>query len=392
MARARIVPTGRESFLDLEEIIVSKTDLKGRITYANDVFLRVARMTEAEVIGAPHNIIRHPEMPRAVFQLLWERIESGHECFAYVLNMAKNGDHYWVFAHVTPSRDAKGTITGYHSNRRKPDPGQIAAVAPLYKTCSRSSPPMRTARAAWRARAPPSTSHSRASPMMNSSSPSSALAAVAVALASTLVLALASALSTPGTVTLMAMLAVTGIACAFAAGVLVRHRRTLHAIAGVCTRAAEGDMEARIVGLEASGDTHRLAIAINRQLDISDAFLREATAAMEHARDARFYRRLILRGLPGAFRAGATAANGATPRWRRRSSPAAGSPMPSNRSCAASSARSLPPRPTCARPPRASPPRRTTPTTAPRPSPAPRIRRRRTSRRSLPRPKSSRHR
>ena len=133
MARARIVPTGRESFLDLEEIIVSKTDLKGRITYANDVFLRVAQMTEAEVIGAPHNVIRHPDMPRAVFQLLWERIESGHECFAYVLNMAKNGDHYWVFAHVTPSRDASGAITGYHSNRRKPDPGQIATVAPLYR-------------------------------------------------------------------------------------------------------------------------------------------------------------------------------------------------------------------------------------------------------------------
>lgn len=133
MARARIVPTGRESFLDVEEIIVSKTDLKGRITYANDVFLRVAKMTEAEVIGAPHNVIRHPDMPRAVFQLLWERIESGHECFAYVLNMAKNGDHYWVFAHVTPSRDATGKITGYHSNRRKPDPAQIAAVAPLYK-------------------------------------------------------------------------------------------------------------------------------------------------------------------------------------------------------------------------------------------------------------------
>lgn len=132
MARTNVVPSGRESFLDTEEIIVSKTDLKGRITYANDVFLRVSHMTEAEVIGAPHNVIRHPEMPRSVFQLLWERIQGGNEIFAYVLNMAKNGDHYWVFAHVTPSRDATGAIVGYHSNRRKPDPHQIAAIAPLY--------------------------------------------------------------------------------------------------------------------------------------------------------------------------------------------------------------------------------------------------------------------
>lgn len=132
MARTKVVPTGRESFLDTEEIIVSKTDLKGRITYANDVFLRVAHMTEAEAIGAPHNVIRHPEMPRCVFQLLWDRIQGGSEIFAYVLNMAKNGDHYWVFAHVTPSRDGTGAIVGYHSNRRKPDPHQIAAIAPLY--------------------------------------------------------------------------------------------------------------------------------------------------------------------------------------------------------------------------------------------------------------------
>lgn len=133
MARARVAPTGRESILGLEEIIVSKTDLTGRITYANDVFLRVAHLTEAEAIGAPHSIVRHPDMPRAVFKLLWDRLEAGHEVFAYVLNMAKNGDHYWVFAHVTPSRDATGKASGYHSNRRKPDAAQIAAITPIYR-------------------------------------------------------------------------------------------------------------------------------------------------------------------------------------------------------------------------------------------------------------------
>lgn len=133
MSRPKTAPTGRESPFGVDEIIVSKTDLKGRITYANDVFLRVSHYREREVVGQPHNLIRHPDMPHSIFKLLWETIQGGEEIFAYVLNMARNGDHYWVFAHVTPSRDAAGQITGYHSNRRKPDPGQIARIEPLYR-------------------------------------------------------------------------------------------------------------------------------------------------------------------------------------------------------------------------------------------------------------------
>lgn len=133
MSRERPQPTGRESPFETEEIIVSKTDLKGRLTYANDVFLRVAQMSEDEVIGAPHSIIRHPDMPRAVFKLLWDRLQSGQELFAYVVNMAKTGDHYWVFAHVTPSRNADGQVTGFHSNRRKPDLEQVATISALYR-------------------------------------------------------------------------------------------------------------------------------------------------------------------------------------------------------------------------------------------------------------------
>ncbi len=132
MSRPTVTPTGREAHFGLEEIIVSKTDLQGRITYANDVFLRIAGFTEDEVMGQPHNIIRHPDMPHSVFKLLWDTLEAGEEIFAYVINMAKNGDHYWVFAHVTPSFDAAGKITGYHSNRRCPDPEQIEKVKPIY--------------------------------------------------------------------------------------------------------------------------------------------------------------------------------------------------------------------------------------------------------------------
>lgn len=127
-------PTQREVFFEDHEIIVSKTDPKGRITYANDVFQRIAGYTEAELLGQPHNLIRHPDMPAAVFKLLWDTVMDGREIFAYVKNMTKHGDHYWVFAHVTPSYDESGNHVGYHSNRRVPGRDAIEKVIPLYQT------------------------------------------------------------------------------------------------------------------------------------------------------------------------------------------------------------------------------------------------------------------
>ena len=124
--------TGREAHFGESEVIVSKTDLKGIITYANDVFVRISGYTEAELLGKPHNLIRHPSMPRCVFQLLWTTIQSGQEIFAYVLNLGKTGEEYWVFAHVTPSYDLAGKHIGYHSNRRVPHPEALAKVRPLY--------------------------------------------------------------------------------------------------------------------------------------------------------------------------------------------------------------------------------------------------------------------
>lgn len=110
--------TGVERILERDAIIVSKTDRRGAITYANDTFLAISGYGEAEVLGAPHAIVRHPGMPRSVFALLWERLEAGRDVFAVVLNRSKNGDHYWVHAHVTPSLAPDGTVRGYHSFRR----------------------------------------------------------------------------------------------------------------------------------------------------------------------------------------------------------------------------------------------------------------------------------
>lgn len=130
---AKVVPTTREVTFDADQIIVSKTDLKGRITYANRTFAEVAGYTRAELMGAPHSIIRHPDMPRAVFKLLWDRLGEEAEVFAYVKNMTKHGDFYWVFAHVTPSYDENRRVTGYHSNRRVPDRRVIRdVIEPVY--------------------------------------------------------------------------------------------------------------------------------------------------------------------------------------------------------------------------------------------------------------------
>jgi PAS domain S-box-containing protein len=125
--------TGREVGFQSDEIIVTKTDPTGKITYANDLFVRVSGYEEEELLGSPHSLIRHPDMPRAVFRLLWDRIKGGEEIFAFVVNRCKNGDHYWVLAHVTPNFDQAGSIVGYHSSRRVAQPRALDAVRPLYR-------------------------------------------------------------------------------------------------------------------------------------------------------------------------------------------------------------------------------------------------------------------
>lgn len=130
-----IKPSGVERFFREDEVIVSKTDLKGRLTYVNRVFINLSGYQEPELLGAPHSLIRHPDMPRSVFKLLWDTLGAGREIFAYVVNMSKNGDHYWVLAHVTPSFDKNGQVVGYHSNRRVPDRDVLnSTIIPLYKT------------------------------------------------------------------------------------------------------------------------------------------------------------------------------------------------------------------------------------------------------------------
>lgn len=127
-----ITPTTVERVLREEDFIVSMTDTKGRISYCNRIFIEFSGYSEAELLGSQHNIIRHSDMPRAVFKLLWDKIQSKSECFAYVKNMSKDGGFYWVFANVTPTFDPAGNITGYISVRRKPKLSGVQVVTDLY--------------------------------------------------------------------------------------------------------------------------------------------------------------------------------------------------------------------------------------------------------------------
>ena len=122
-----------EKHFDDNEIIVSKTDLNGRITYGNQIFIKLSGYSEKELLGRPHNIIRHPDMPKVVFSLLWEGIKSRKEVPAYVKNLSKDGFYYWVLAFVTPSFDEEGNIIGYHSIRIKPKVSAISVIEPLYQ-------------------------------------------------------------------------------------------------------------------------------------------------------------------------------------------------------------------------------------------------------------------
>jgi PAS domain S-box-containing protein len=129
----RQTPSSQERVMREGDFIVSKTDLKGRITYCNRVFIEFSGYTASELMGEQHNIVRHPDMPRGVFKFLWDTLAQKKECFAFVKNMCKDGSFYWVFANVTPDFDSNGQVVGYFSVRRKASTQAIALMGGLYQ-------------------------------------------------------------------------------------------------------------------------------------------------------------------------------------------------------------------------------------------------------------------
>lgn len=131
---AKIKPTNNEKNLSPDEFIVSKTNSQGKILYGNKIFINMSGYTESELLGQPHSILRHPDMPKIVFKLLWDRIKEKKEIFAYVKNLCKDGSYYWVLANVTVTLDKNGAVVDLHSVRRKPSQKAMQVIPSLYET------------------------------------------------------------------------------------------------------------------------------------------------------------------------------------------------------------------------------------------------------------------
>ncbi len=133
MKKPAVTPTNKEVVLNEEDFIVSKTDLKSKILYGNRIFIKMSGYSEEELLGKPHNILRHPDMPRCAFKVLYDHIENGKEWFGFVKNLRKDGGYYWVFANISPTFDTNEKIVGYYSVRRKPIDTFKSVIEPLYQ-------------------------------------------------------------------------------------------------------------------------------------------------------------------------------------------------------------------------------------------------------------------
>jgi len=122
---------GQETVLDEYAFLVSETDSKGMITFANDDFCKIAEFELSDLIGKPHNVVRHPTMPKKAFKSLWETVQKGEIWTGYVKNATKSGGYYWVFATVYPFESCDGS-KGFLSCRRKPSQQEIAEAEALY--------------------------------------------------------------------------------------------------------------------------------------------------------------------------------------------------------------------------------------------------------------------
>ncbi|SNS98606.1 methyl-accepting chemotaxis sensory transducer with Pas/Pac sensor [Pseudomonas segetis] len=133
--------TQRERTFPAEQRLISTTDLKGQITYCNEAFTAISGFSDAELLRAPHNLVRHPDVPSAVFEHMWTTLKKGRPWMGIVKNRCKNGDHYWVNAYVTPVLD-NNQVVGYESVRIKPTSEQIKRAENLYKRINAGKPAM----------------------------------------------------------------------------------------------------------------------------------------------------------------------------------------------------------------------------------------------------------
>ncbi|MFV0428600.1 MAG: PAS domain-containing protein [Arachnia sp.] len=128
----QVIITNVETNFPIGELIVSQTDVEGRITMCNEAFVRMSGFTRDELIGQPHSILRHPDMPRAAFADLWATVREGRRWSGYVKNLRKDGGYYWVYATVIP-KIRHGQIVGHTSVRREPSRNQVNSHIATYQ-------------------------------------------------------------------------------------------------------------------------------------------------------------------------------------------------------------------------------------------------------------------
>jgi len=122
-----------EKQFEPNDLIISRTDTRGTITYCNNIFAKMSGWTKEQLLGSNHNLIRHPDMPQVAYKLVWDSIKAKNEFYAYVKNLCKNGEFYWVFAYITADLDEAGEIAGYTSYRRFAPKLAVETMSPIYK-------------------------------------------------------------------------------------------------------------------------------------------------------------------------------------------------------------------------------------------------------------------
>ncbi|MFM2346596.1 MAG: hypothetical protein RL654_1349 [Pseudomonadota bacterium] len=281
--RTNLPITQREYPFPPGQALVSTTDLQGRILYCNPAFIEVSGYAREELLGQPHNMIRHPDMPEEAFRDMWQTIESGQPWSGLVKNRRKNGDHYWVLANVTPLLDGDRPV-GYMSVRTAPDRQQVSDIETLY---------IRMRDAAGRGAGGPRLQAGRLAPQ-------GALARVLERLQGdghwrTQVLCLSSVTGGWGCAQLMAVwpgqLTATVAAALLAAGLSIgvaalirrQHHEPLQALLRFANRLAAGDLTGRLPSDQA-GLSGRLARALN-QLSVNlMAIVGDTRAGVEQLR------------------------------------------------------------------------------------------------------------
>jgi len=127
------LPIDVEREVSSVDMIVSKGDAEGNITYTNPIFMKISGYTQGELLDKPHSILRHPDMPKVIFQYLWKNIKEGNEVIAYVKNLCKDGSYYWVIAQVRVAKNPDGSFRNYVSTRRCITPAAKEKISALYK-------------------------------------------------------------------------------------------------------------------------------------------------------------------------------------------------------------------------------------------------------------------